>query len=261
MGHERVGFLPKTKKWNTIVEGIGSFATDPDAIVEIAAATTKNVRSRFKIIGSDEGVVSAFKYLVLLSFATKQENSIDFLNEKGILLSKDFDFFDLGITAKQYLEKHLETKEYSTLATQSLMDTISDWFQKNESQQTSLFNSPENPLEKWKKASTGEGFCELSRSFFSNFTRRYLEYFLEREAAWSLKNVEERKRFKNKLSELVSDISVHAFETAKITESFSAGWFNKNVRDKIPSDKKIQGFVDYAFNKINSELLREENRE
>ena len=46
------------------------------------------------------------------------------------------------------------------------MDTISDWFQKNESQQTSMFMSDENPLEKWKKASTGEGFCELSRSFF-----------------------------------------------------------------------------------------------
>lgn len=261
MGHERVGFLPKTKKWNAIVSGIGDFSSDPDAIAEIAAATTKNVRSRFKVIGSDEGVVSAFKYLVLLSFATKQENSIDFLHEKGIPLKKDFDFFDLGITAKQYLEKHLQAKEYSTLASQSLMDTISDWFQKNESQQTTLFNTPDNPLEKWKKASTGEGFCELSRSFFSNFTRRYLEYFLEREAAWSLKNVEERKHFKEKLEGLVSDVSLHAFETAKITESFSAGWFNKNVKDKIPSDKKIQGFVDYAFKKINSELLREENRE
>ncbi len=260
MGHERVGFLPKTKRWSAIVSGIGSFATNPDSISEIAAATTKNVRSRFSAIGNDEGVVSAFKYLVLLSFATKQENSIEFLHEKGILLSKNFDFFDLGITAKKYLEKHLESKEYSTLATQSLMDTISDWFQKNESQQTSLFSTPDNPLEKWKKAATGEGFCELSRSFFSNFTRRYLEYFLEREAAWSLKKVEDRKQFKENLESHVIEVSLHAFETAKITESFSAGWYNKNVKDKIPSDKKIQGFVDYAFHKINSELLREENR-
>lgn len=259
MGHERVGFLPKTKRWNAIVSGIGSFSANPEEISQIAAATTKNVRSRFKLIGSDEGVVSAFKYLVLLSYATKQENSIDFLNQKGINLSKDFDFFDIGITAKQYLEKHFQSKEYSTIATQSLMDTISDWFQKNESQQTALFSSPENPLEKWKKASTGEGFCELSRSFFSNFTKRYLEYFLEREAAWTLKNIEERKHFKEKLETLVSEVSIHAFETAKITESFSAGWYNKNVKEKIPSDRKIQGFVDYAFNKINSELLREEN--
>ena len=96
-------------------------------------------------------------------------------------------------------------------------------------------------------------------TFFSNFTKRYLEYFLEREAAWTLKNIDERKHFKEKLETLVSEVSVHAFETAKITESFSAGWYNKNVKDKIPSDRKIQGFVDYAFNKINSELLREEN--
>ncbi len=261
MGHERVGFLPKTKKWTAIVSGIGGFASDPDAIADIAAATTKNVRSRFTVIGNDEGVISAFRYLILLSFATKQENSIDFLKQKGIQLNQDSDFFDLGITAKQYLEKHFETKEYSTLATQSLMDTISDWFQKNESKQTALFTTGENPLEKWKKASTGEGFCELSRSFFSNFTRRYLEYFLEREAGWTLKNVEERKHFKERLETLISDVSTHAFETSKITESFSAGWFNKNVKDKVPSDKKIQGFVAYAFQKINKELLREENRE
>ena len=83
MGHERVGFLPQTKKWIAIVEGIGGFAANPNSISEIAVATTKNVRSRFNIISNDGGVVSAFKYLVILSFATKQENSIAFLNEEG----------------------------------------------------------------------------------------------------------------------------------------------------------------------------------
>ena len=119
---------------------------------------------------------------------------------------------------------------------------------------------PNNPLEKWKKASTGEGFCEISRLFFSNFTKRYLEYFLEREAGWHLKTVNDRKLFKDRLASKIEEVSLHAFETTKITQSFSAGWFNKNVKDKLPSDRKIQGFVDFAFAKINSELLREENQ-
>lgn len=261
MGHERVGYLPKTKKWNFIIENIGESIANPEIVPDIAHATAKNVRSKFKIIGSDEGVVSAFKYLILISFATKQEDSIDFLNKNGINLSLNSDLFDIGIAAKQYLESHVDTKEYSTIATQSLLDTISEWFRRNESQQISIFSTTDNPLDKWKRASTGDGFCEISRSFFSNFTKRYLLYFLEREAAWSLKKIEERRNFNERLENHIKDISIHAFETAKITESFSAGWFNKYVKHEIPTDKKIQGFVDYAFKKINSELLREENRE
>lgn len=258
MGHERVGYLPKTQRWTSIVSNIGSFSSNQAIISDIAAATTKNVRTRFKAIGADEGVLSAFKYLILLSYAAKQENALSFLNKNGVDISNDFDLFDLGISAKAFIEKHQESKEYTTLAAQSLMDTISDWFQKNESKQGTLFELPGNPLDKWSKVSTGEGFCEISRLFFSNFTKRYLRYFLEREAAWQLKNVQDRVQFNNRLESFVEDISKHAFETSKITQSFSAGWFNKNVKDSVPTDKKIKGFVDFSFNKINSELLREE---
>lgn len=260
MGHERVGYLPKTKKWKSIVTTIGEFSEDPSVVADIAVGTTKNVRTRFKEISDDDGVLYAFKYLILLSAATNQDNAYDFLNKHGILMENGCDLFDLGITAKKFIENHQESKEYSKIASQSLMDTIATWFEENESSQTALFDTPDNPLVKWKKASTGGGFSELSRLFFSNFTKRYLRYFLEREAAWHLKKVEDRVRFNKQLENFVEDISKHAFETSKITESFSAAWFNKHATsNQFPTDRKIQGFVDFAFKKINSELLREEN--
>jgi hypothetical protein len=71
----------------------------------------------------------------------------------------------------------------------------------------------------------------------------------------------ERHEFNRGLEKHVQEISQHAFETSKITQSFSAGWFNKVIKEGVPDDEKIQGFLSFAFQKINSELLREENLE
>src|ERR1035437_5019935 len=95
MGHERVGYLPKSKKWTRIVEKLNQFSSDNDNVSDIALETTKNVRNRFKNIEQDNGVISAFKYLVLLAHASKLSDPADFLKTKGISLSKEFNIFDL----------------------------------------------------------------------------------------------------------------------------------------------------------------------
>lgn len=260
MGHERIGYLPKTKKWVGIVENIANFSANNDNIAQIAFQTTKNVRSRFKYIEDDKGVFAAFKYIILLSYSSKLNNASDFLAKEGIQLSKNFNLFDLTQSIQQFISIHQQSKEYSAFATQSMIDTVCDWSRKNQIQQTFVFDSNDNSFETWKNAANGKGFCEISRSFFANFTERYLKYFLEREASSKINNLFDRREFNNKLETYISDISKHAFETSKITQSFSAGWFNNNVKDGIPSNDKIQGFLSFAFQKINSELLREEKK-
>src|SRR5207237_918033 len=109
----------------------------------------------------------------------------------------------------------------------------------------------------WKQASNGGGFCELSRIFFGKFTERYLNYFLEREASAVLPNLEQRERFSQELTQRVDDVSRYAFETARITQSFAAGWFNKHARSGLPSDASIRGFLRLAIAKLREELRRE----
>jgi hypothetical protein len=46
MGHERVGFLPKTKRWNDLVKQIGAFYSSDLPIASIAAQTLQNVRKQ-----------------------------------------------------------------------------------------------------------------------------------------------------------------------------------------------------------------------
>ena len=261
MGHERVGYLPKTQKWRGIVKSISSYTDAEEIIVDIAAQTTKNVRHRFQNIENDSGVFAAFKYVLALTYSAKSQNAFDKLDQQGINLPKDFNLYDLAYSIQEYVGKNTDSKEYSAFATQSMIDTVSDWARLNEKNQIALFDSSDKGLDLWNKAANGAGFCELSRLFFSKFTERYLKYFLEREAAASISNIYDRKQFNQNLEEHVDQISKHAFETSKITQSFAAGWYNKEVKGVFPSDRKIKGFLSFAFKKINSELIREETKD
>ena len=57
----------------------------------------------------------------------------------------------------------------------------------------------------------------------------------------------------------IDDVSHHAFETARITQSFAAGWFNRYARDGMPTADEISGFLSHSVGKLREELLREES--
>jgi hypothetical protein len=258
MGHERVGILPRTKPWIEVLNQIEEFPTSKN-IEDVAEQTIRNVRYRFKDIEKDRGVHAAFKFLVLLSHSGKFENPSEHLSSKGIELPEKFSPIKLAKAVTEWTDNHIDSNEYGAVAKQAAIDAISEWYDEHETQQVNLFTSDINPSEVWKEASDGAGFCELSRLYFSNFTESYLKYFLEREASASLNSVSDRDRFNKELEHHIEDISKHAFETSKITQSFAAGWFNKNAKDTPPSDKEINGFLSFAFKKMRDELLREES--
>lgn len=78
MGHERVGFLPKSKSWNKVVESIHDFSSEKSNVPEIAQQTLKNVRQKFLSLGNDLSFLASFKCLVVLSYANKAANPFAF---------------------------------------------------------------------------------------------------------------------------------------------------------------------------------------
>jgi hypothetical protein len=261
LGHERVGHLPKTERWRGIVNSIGSYSNTENTIGNIASQTTKNVRNRFENIENDNGVFAAFKYLLNLTYCAKSDSALEKLAKNKIELPKNFSLYDLAYSIQHYVNTYAESREYSSFATQSMIDTVSEWAQQNANNQIVLFDSNNQSFDLWNKAANGAGFCELTRLIFSKFTERYLKYFLEREAAAAINNIYDRKQFNENLEKHIDKISRHAFETSKITQSFAAGWYNKETKNNFPSDEKIKGFLSFAFKKINSELIREENKD
>ena len=261
MGHERISLLPKTQKWLDISQQIAGMYASETEIADIAQQTIQKVRSRFRYITEDNGVLGAFQFLVNLAVASREENPQAWLLDIGIELPNNPTPFSFAKAVSAWIAPKRDSLEYSEIAQKAAGDAISSWYDQNQPTMGNLFKSLEDPFEVWRKAGNGAGFCELSRLFFAKFTQRYLEYFLEREASAALGGMDEGVEFKQQLEKHVDTISLHAFETAKIAQSFAAGWFNNNATEGVPSEKKIKGFLSFAFGKMRDELQREGDKE
>ena len=226
---------------------------------EIAALTMEAAKSKLREVQRDVGVARSFQFLLLLSVAARQENPQAVLAEYGLVIPELVSPLALSVALRAWLQptEQQANPEYATIARQATVDTIAEWHQANTIGQRRLFGNDTDPFESWRRASQAGGFSELSRTFFAKFTGRYLNYFLSRAASATLSTTEQRDRFDVALSNHIDQISRHAFETSKITQSFAAGWFNNNAQQELPSDDKIKGFLGLAFSKIREELRRE----
>ena len=268
MGHERVGTLPKTQKWRSLVgqiarlgSTIGSgYGSEPAAIdvSDVADQTVRSVGQQFRRAHLDKGVDAAFEYLVILAAASRSDDPRSVLSEYGVELPDKPTALSFAKAADPWLARRQESLEYGQMARGAVSDTIGAWYRENRPSQGRLFEPPEDPFGVWRIAGDGAGFCELARLFFASFTERHLNYYLEREASAVLPGFGERDEFGAQLNGHVEDVSQHAFETAKITQSFAAGWFNRNAREGVPDREAIARFLSVAFGKIRGELLRED---
>lgn len=84
-----------------------------------------------------------------------------------------------------------------------------------------------------------------------------MNYFLDREISAKVPSIDDREKYVINITKHAEDISRHAFETAKITQSFAAGWFNNHAKEKRPSNKEVESFLSTAFGKIKEDLQRE----
>ncbi len=251
MGHERLGLLPKTKRWRAIVEAIASADAPPGDVPEIAKHTLEALGSRYVDLASDKSVETAFAFLVdIARAAAGKPASVDVAGKSPLGLAADL-AGRFGLT-----EASLETSE---IVRRAAADAVARWSRENATTQSELFADSVSSSP-WKTLGTGAGFCELSRLFFARLTERYLSYFLDREASAALPDLGARENFRQQLQRHIGDVSKHSFETARITQSYSAGWFNKHALKEQPSAEQLGRFLSYAFEKLREDLRREDQQ-
>lgn len=260
MGHRRVGELPKTQRWRDLIKDLEAFSGEPDDVARVVTSTLDSVKHQFRHLEKDPIVFSSFRFLVAFAVSNQATEPSKFLETNGIDPPDSTSPLEIARAFVHYLELKNEKPEYSSLVKSAGCDAIAAFHRKHLPETPPLFESAIDPYEPWRKLGSGQGFCEISRLFFASLTNRYLRYFLEREASSSIKTLFERDLFDRQLSSHVDHISQHAFETAKITESFSAGWFNKRAIERIPSERDINGFLSLAFGKMRDELGVEADR-
>lgn len=257
MGHRRVGVLPKTQRWRDLVGQLETFSGDEEQLDRIVTTTLTGVRDRFLLVESAPSVFESFKYLVAFAVASGTDEPGAFMAKAGLEAPTSDSPLSLARSLARFLEGTADSPEYASIARAAACDALSRWHRINAPETLSLFGQDAEPFLGWQKLSSGAGFCELSRVYFGALTDRYLRYFLDREASRSISTLFERDAFDRQLAAHVDGVSQHAFETAKITQSFAAGWFNKYARTGLPTDQQITGFLSLAFGKMRAELGRE----
>lgn len=258
MGHERVGILPKSLRWTHLVNQMGGVYASEVPVGTLAAQTLQNVRRQYETLFQDDAVKSAFTFLVKFAHACRSEDPQETLMASGIAVAEKATLLSIVRALKEQIPPQQATTEYGQITISAAADAIGHWYKQNASQQLPLFEPSNDFLDSWRPLGDGSGFCELSRLFFGKITERYLNYFLERAASVMCPSLEHREQFQESIRSHVDAVSKHAFETAKITESFAAGWFNGHAREKFPTDREIECFLSVAFGKMRDELRREE---
>jgi hypothetical protein len=242
MGHERVGYLPKSKRWRSLVAEMAAYAEEPEQVTRHAANTVSAVDTRFTQLGADPAVRLAFAELVRLAQA----------QQKGAGDEWQPIAFSQALDRKLPRSGSLDTR---AIVHQAAVEAILRWQLDNQERSGDLF--PEASKSPIKGLGSGAGFSDVARRFFSSLSLRYLNYFLEREASAAISNLAARERFRAQLQAHVEDVSRHAFETARITQSFAAGWFNKyTAGGRTPLPGELNRFLRYAFSKLREDFRR-----
>jgi hypothetical protein len=259
MGHKRYGYLPKSKRWLIITEELDKFASSGNGdIRKIANLTLQHVRTHFDKLKVEPSVLATFEYLLQLSKAYKTDSPLEYLQINGILDESELSLIKIGRGLQKYTENSVASKELQAISVHAGIDALNKWFMVNNQYGLTLFNDKLDYNLIFGRISNAGNFSDLTRLYFSGFTEKFLKYFLERTASTTFVNLNDRHRFKVELEKHLNDISTHAFETTKITQSLIAAWHNKHLNDSFPDRQDIKEFLSFSFDKMKGELLREE---
>ncbi len=255
MGHERTGMLPKSQKWRDIVEEIADLSGGEFDVGGLATETLKAVQRQFEHLEDDPAPLAAFAFLVELAVAALETGNV--ARPVGADSGSKLTPLRLAAALHARLAETGAQAEYRDISAAAGADALVLWYQSHRAQDRSLFEDFDSADKTWAKLGEGAGFCELSRLFFGKFVERYLRYFLEREASQVAPTLSHRDQMRADLEAHVEDVSQHAFETSRITQSFAAGWFNKHAPNGMPSRSQVHGFVSHAFTKLRDEMAQE----
>jgi len=255
MGHVRMGFLPRTRQWDAIVEQLSSFGDNANVVQHIANDTLAAIKKTYAAMPFDESVNKAIVFLATLAFSAKQADQVAYLKENGYAVDNKLSLFSLVASAQQLIKTEIGSLEINKIAKDAAMQAIIKYHDTHQNNQITLWGGEsESPIQ---SAGSGAAFCEMARSFFAAFTDRQIKYYVERSAASAINDYSALNEFTAALAAQSNAIADHAFETSKIMQSFAAGWFNKHAVSSPPTETEVTNFLRTSFEKMREEFRRE----
>lgn len=263
LGHTRLGPLPKSRRWEQVVESLtgsvlGQYAVSSSAsrVNIIAAQTLKAARSTLARATNDPGLRYTFYLLTQLVLASRSSDWRSELDQHGISLSDQSSVFDLTAEVQGAIDRYISgtplgATDLSEMAQQAAGEALTSLLA---AQSPSIFGDSESRDLKnaLRTLSTKKGFGQLGQKFFARFVARFLNFHLSRATAAGLG----APRLQNLayISEFNEALTIHCEESARIVRDFCGDWYSKTEYEHGIDPANSARFLAIAVRKLKSEL-------
>ncbi len=261
MGHTRLGPIPKTRKWNELVEHVsgrdlpGNVATATDEVAAIAAQTLDAALKGLEKAASDRGVLYSVYLLTQVALASRTADWESSLRKHGIHLSDDSTVFDLTAQVQDTIDSYIRRSpsgatDLSEIAQQSAGEAITSLAG---TRTVSLFGGGSADVRNAiRSLSTKKGFGELGQRFFGRFVARFLNFYLSRVTAATLGSP--RLPDLGDIARFNDALRLHCEQSARIVRDFCGEWYSKTEYQQGIDLANTSRFLAIAFKKLHSEL-------
>jgi len=259
MGHQRLGDIPKSQKWEAVVASVASGGGDfggggPSGgfVASMADRTLDAAATGLERAIGDPGLSFTFFLLTQIALAAREEDWRPRLRRLGIRLSENDSLFALTSQLQRVVDDHLELHgpptDVSEMAQQAAGEAIAALAGPNA---RTLFGSGSNELQDAvRQLSTKVGFSRLGQRFFGAFMTRFLNFYLSRTTAGRLGGANEVSQFNDALA-------THCQQSAKIVHDFCGEWYSKMEWEKGIDPQNSNGCVAVALRKLRDELKKQ----
>ena len=264
MGHQRLGDIPKTQKWQNVVAkvaggdlGIQGAGISPDIVQEIASETLTAAEGGLIQAIDDPGLRYTFYVLTQIVLAAREPEWRASLDALGIHLSGDSSLFDLTSEIQAVIDDHLSSRggasDISEIAQQAAGEAIAKLAGPKA---VTLFGSGSDELQDAvRDLSTKAGFSRLGQGFFGGFMARFLNFYLSRITATQTAG----PRFSQggDLTQFNEALSTHCHQSARIVHDFCGEWYSKTNFQQGIDLANTSGFVAVALKKLKAEIQQQ----
>ena len=262
MGHTRLGPIPTTQKWKTVVAsvagegaaGSGVSGTLAENVELISLQALEAAQAGLQKALNDHGLQYTFYLLSQIAVASRQPEWQDQLAGLGILLPDDATIFDLTNELQGAIDSHLvngtRSTDISEMAQQAAGDTLISLVGPAS---VSLFGSGRDDLRfAVQRVSTKQGFANLGQRFFGRFLGRFLNFYLSRVTAAQVGSDTLSKI--GELSEFNKQLERHCEQSARVVRDYCGEWYSKTEYEGRITLLNTSRFMAVAVKKLQAEM-------
>jgi hypothetical protein len=254
VGHNRLGNLPRTKKWKEVVALVGGAGSS----AAVADATLDAAYDEFAAGAVDPTLVHSVYLLANLPDAAKSEDVPSALSKLGLNVVGPLTAASIAAALGEAVDAHVRAEgaprsDLGEMARLSAMETLSRTLDDGG---PGLFGAdPHAATIALGQMGTEKNFGAFTRDFFGRLTERVLTFYVSKELplhtgpGHRFETLAQQRAFQE-------SVALHARQAAKIVEAFGGSWLSKVRFEKDLTPERTERFVAYAMKKMRDELRR-----